>query len=96
MVVRMARGFASLEFPSTYTMLRDSLPPGRENCADKSALRLSWMRRLPHQASKAGMTCCASSVRVSASLPAMPHRKYWKPTSARISGLNCVARRIEL
>ncbi len=25
MVVRMARGFASLEFPSTYTMLRDSL-----------------------------------------------------------------------
>ena len=25
MVVRMARGFARLEFPSTYTMLRDSL-----------------------------------------------------------------------
>ena len=25
MVVRMARGFASLEFPSTYTMSRDSL-----------------------------------------------------------------------
>ena len=25
MVVRMARGFASLEFPSTYIMLRDSL-----------------------------------------------------------------------
>jgi hypothetical protein len=25
MPVRMARGFASLEFPSTYTMLRDSL-----------------------------------------------------------------------
>jgi len=25
MVVRMARGFARLEFPSTYTMVRDSL-----------------------------------------------------------------------
>ena len=25
MAMRMARGFASLEFPSTYTMLRDSL-----------------------------------------------------------------------
>ena len=25
MVVRMARGFVRLEFPSTYTMLRDSL-----------------------------------------------------------------------
>ena len=29
MVARMARGFASLEFPSTYTMLRDSLLPVR-------------------------------------------------------------------
>ena len=25
MIARMARGFARLEFPSTYTMLRDSL-----------------------------------------------------------------------
>jgi len=54
MVAGMTRGVASLEFPSTYTMLRDSLPVEDSTVVDAflpasgyARHQLSWNKSFP-------------------------------------------------